>query len=145
MKTNKHIFQQSKDVVEIINACEKISQSTKLTQRGGYNSVRIGTAYIYIEENEKTEIYDNIQYGDLYLHIGKDTKGFLRINGIKFFDDTAYGGVREAKYVNEDNIVSIRLFKDAYERIINQIIAINKYCNETDVTNKKQVALMQTI
>lgn len=145
MKTNKTIFQQSKDVVEIIDACEKISQSTKLTQRGGYSSVQIGTAYVYIKENEDTEIYDNIQYAQLYLHIGKDEKGFLRANGIKFFDNTAYGGIREAKYVNKDNIASIRLFEDAYERIMNKIIAIDKYCNDIDVTNKKQVALMETI
>lgn len=144
MKTNKQVLKGT-DTSEIIKVCEKISQKTKLTQTGGYGSVRIGTVYVKMSEDEHRNVVDEVQHGYLFLHIGADEKGFLYVTEISFFDDYAHMGMKSGKYITEDDIISIKLFEDAYESIVNKIISINKYCNNVENNNKKQIALMKTI
>ena len=146
MRSNKEIIKnQHSQVSEIVTALTKVSKQSKFQKTGGYGSVRIGNIYVKLSENEHKNVVKSEQLGDLYLHIGRDEKGCLSVGNIEFFDSTAYGGMRTGKHITEDDIISIRLFSDAYQRIINKIISINKYCNDIENTNKEQIAKISTI
>ena len=86
MKTNKQML-QSNDVIDIVKTCQKISKKSKFTTQmgSGYDSVRIGTAYIRLDESEHKNVVEQVQFGYLYLHIGEDEKGCLYITNIDFF------------------------------------------------------------
>lgn len=146
MKSNKEIIKnQHSQVSEIVTALTKVSKQSKLQKIGGYGSVRVGNVYVKLSEDEHRDVVKSEQLGDLYLHIGRDEKGVLYVTNLSFFDDYAHMGMRSGKYVTKDDIISIRLFDDAYQRIVNKIISINKYCNNTENINKEQIAKISTI
>lgn len=151
MKTNKDILKtQNPQVNEIVAVMEKINKQSVNSDKQGYTSVRIGDAYVYLQENEKEdqEYYPTTGNGEVFLHIG-DPKGSIYISNtimpkhLQFKDN--FGRIQHGRHFKAEEILSIRLFNDAYERIINKLIKWEKYHNDIKENNKKQIALLQSI
>ena len=146
MKTNKQILKQSKEVEEITEVMEKINKSVDSAK--GYTSIRIGNASVHLKENEESEHFSEIGDGELFLHLG-DSNGAIYISStivprfLQFEDD--FGRIKHGRYFKKEEIVSIRLFDDAYERVINKLIEFKKYNNDIKKKNEEQQALLQSI
>lgn len=117
----------TKEVIDVLKSVvDKVNEDENLY---GQFSVKIGKAHVYIKENEKSEIYDTNQYGDLYLYFGK--REYFGVSDslchyISFFDD--FGRLKHGKSISEDDINQILVFEDAYEKIcetIDKIVAYN--------------------
>ena len=136
LKKNQSIkIDTEEQKTEIIDVCDKLNANSIQ----GTFSVRIGYAYVYVPENDKEDaIYDTIQYTDIYLHLG-DAKGSLYATQTKNIDMTCYGGIKSGRYVNKENLVSIQLFNNAYERIRNKMIEKQNYHCKQYKTNKEQL------
>lgn len=149
MKTNKDVLKtRQPQVDEIVEVMERINNESINSDKQGYTSVRIGDAYVYLKENENEDHYPTTGNGQVFLHIG-DPKGAIYIANtiipryLQFKDN--FGRIDHGRYFKAEEILSIRLFNDAYEKVINKLIEWEKYHNNIKKENEKQIALLQSI
>ena len=151
MKTDKDILKtKHPQVDEIVKVLTKINEKSVNSNKHGYTSIRIGDAYVYLKENEEEdqEYYPVTGNGELFLHIG-DPKGAIYISStivpkfLQFKDN--FGRIKNGRYFKAEEILSIRLFNDAYEKITNKLIEWEKYHNDIENENKKQIELLKSI
>jgi len=142
---NKSTKNNTGKVLEILKA---INQEIRANPNiHGEFSVWIGSAYIYVKENENSETQDVIQHGDLYLHLNSDEKKLFKVGDyncrefVSFFD--SLGRLKHGRHFLESEIISINLHKDSYEKICKKIEDVIEYCNKRYGYNEKLISVFE--
>lgn len=152
MKTNKSILKNpTSDVGEVLNALRKVNNELLNNDEiVGVYSVRIGSAEVYLKENEKDDTKFSVRgSGEFFFHLNANEPKLFYISDticrrhIKFINNR--GQLDHGRYFNEDEIIALKLFDDAYEIIQNKLIEIREYNAERIRTNREQAAKISSV
>lgn len=152
MKTNKTILKNpTSDVGEVLNALRRVNNELLANDEiMGVYSVRIGSADVYLKENEKDDTKFPVKgHGEFFFHLNANEPKLFYISDtigrrrIKFINNR--GQLDHGRYFNEDEIIALKLFDDAYEIIQNKLIEIREYNAERIRTNHEQAAKISKV
>ncbi len=143
METKTILKYVTSDVGDVLTALkivnDKVVDNDCIT---GTYPVNVGSAEVYISENEKSKTFSVKGRGQLFVHLNNEESKLFYVAAtilkeqLQFMNK--YGQLDHGRFFSEDEILSINLRNDAANHISNEISHIIEYNMERIKNNKKQ-------
>ena len=151
MKTKQKLRKNpTSDVGEVLTALKKVNNRVLPNDEiVGTYSVEIGSATVYLKENENDDTFSTIGRGQFMVHFNsEESKLFyvtdnIRKEQLRFMNNR--GQIDHGRFFSEDEILAVSLCNDAYERIHDKLSEMYEYNEQRIKTNHKQADLISKL
>ena len=151
MKTKQKLRKNpTSDVGEVLDALKKVNNRVLPNDEiVGTYSVEIGSATVYLKENENDDTFSTIGRGQFMVHFNSEESKLFYVTdniiktGLQFINNR--GQIDHGRFFSEDEILAVSLCNDAYERIHDKLSEMYEYNEQRIKTNHKRADLISKL